>query len=89
MNRADGRVGEALVDGHQVRGTAKGDVKPTAARLRMTWLVAHLEAGTPLAALLPASGMTSIDSLRRAMNLVRPMPVNQFYEALRMTGAAR
>lgn len=73
---------------HLLRATA-GQVKPTAARLRMTWLVAHLEAGTPLAALLPASGMTSTDSLRRAMSFVRPMPANQFYEALRMTGAAR
>lgn len=73
---------------HLLRTTA-GQVKPTAARLRMTWLVAHLEAGTPLAALLPASGMTSTDSLRRAMSFVRPMPTDGSYEALRMTGAAR
>ncbi|SDT03775.1 hypothetical protein SAMN04489809_3344 [Microbacterium paraoxydans] len=66
-----------------------GNVKPTAARLRMTWLVAHLEAGTPLAALLPASGMTSTDSLRRAMSYVRPMTVDASYEALRMLGAGR
>ncbi len=66
-----------------------GDIKPTAARLRMTWLVAHLEAGTPLAALLPASGMTSTDSLRRAMSYVRPQPADRCYEALRMTGAGR
>lgn len=69
--------------------TSKGDVKPTAARLRMTWLVAHLEAGTPLAALLPASGMTSTDSLRRAMSFVRPIPADRSYEALRMMGAGR
>lgn len=71
-----------------LRATA-GQVKPTAARLRMTWLVAHLEAGTPLAALLPASGMTSTDSLRRAMSFVRPMPTDQSHEVLRMTGAVR
>lgn len=69
--------------------TSNGEVKPTAARLRMTWLVAHLDAGTPLAALLPASGMTSTDSLRRAMSFVRPIPADQSYEALRMTGAGR
>lgn len=69
--------------------TSKGQMKPTAARLRMTWLVAHLEAATPLAALLPASGMTSTDSLRRAMSFVRPMPSELSYEALRMTGASR
>ncbi|KJL28286.1 hypothetical protein [Microbacterium oxydans] len=69
--------------------TSKGDLKPTAARLRMTWLVAHLEAGTPLAALLPASGMTSTDSLRRAMSFVRPMSALRAYEVLRMMGAAQ
>lgn len=73
---------------HVLRAST-GSVKPTAARLRMTWLVAHLEAGTPLAALLPASGMTSTDSLRRAMSYVRPMPVDASYEALRMLGASR
>ncbi len=73
---------------HLLRATA-GHLKPTPARLRMTWLVAHLEAGTPLAALLPASGMTSTDSLRRAMSFVRPMPVVRFNDALRMTGTAR
>ncbi|WP_334147236.1 hypothetical protein [Microbacterium sp.] len=73
---------------HVLRGST-GDMKPTPARLRMTWLVAHLEAGTPLAALLPASGMTSTDSLRRAMSFVRPMSDLRAYEALRMVGVAR
>lgn len=63
-----------------------GEAKPTPARLRVTWLVAHLEAGTPLAALLPASGMTSTDSLRRAMSYVRPMSADLTLTALRMTG---
>lgn len=66
-----------------------GEAKPSPARLRVTWLVAHLEAGTPLAALLPASGMTSTDSLRRAMSYVRPMSAERSLAALRMTDTAR
>lgn len=68
---------------------SSGETKPTAARLRMTWLVAHLEAGTPLAALLPATGMTSTDSLRRAMSFVRPLAPEANIAALRMTEQAR
>ena len=71
-----------------LRGSV-GEAKPTAARLRMTWLVAHLEAGTPLAALLPASGMTSTDSLRRAMSFVRPLAPDANIAALRMPERAR
>lgn len=66
-----------------------GEAKPTPARLRVTWLVAHLEAGTPLAALLPASGMTSTDSLRRAMSYVRPMTAERTVAALRMQEMTR
>lgn len=66
-----------------------GEAKPTPTRLRMTWLVAHLEAGTPLAALLPATGMTSTDSLRRAMAYVRPMSPERTVAALRMQKSVR
>jgi len=72
-----------------VLGSSVGEAKPTPARLRVTWLVAHLEAGTPLAALLPASGMTSTDSLRRAMSYVRPMSTEHSLAALRMTESPR
>jgi len=72
-----------------VLGSSVGEAKPTPARLRVTWLVAHLEAGTPLAALLPASGMTSTDSLRRAMSYVRPMSTERRLAALRMTESPR
>lgn len=68
---------------------SKGEAKPSPARLRVTWLVAHLEAGTPVTALLQASGMTSIDSLRRALSHVRPMSADRAFAALRMTGAVR
>ncbi|MGZ0711299.1 hypothetical protein ACWPKO_23525 (plasmid) [Coraliomargarita sp. W4R53] len=68
---------------------SSGQCKPTPARLRVTWLVAHLEAGTPLAALLPASGMTSTDSLRRAMSFVRPMTAERSLAALRMQETGR
>lgn len=66
-----------------------GEAKPTPARLRVTWLVKHLEAGTPVPALLQASGMTSIDSLRRTLSYVRPMSVEDSLAALRLAGAGR
>jgi len=61
-----------------------GEMKPTPTRLRRTWEVAHIEAGTPLSALLPAAGMTSTDSLRRPMEFVRPCPPERAIAALRM-----
>lgn len=66
-----------------------GERKPTLARLRVTWLVTHLDAGTPLAALLPASGMTSTDSLRRAMKYVRALDLQQRMAALRLKESGR
>lgn len=48
------------------RSTAGAPVGVSPARLRNTWLVRHLEAGTPLSVLLPAAGlegMTSLDEL--------------------------
>jgi len=49
-----------------VRSTPGAPVGASPARLRNTWLVRHLEAGTPLSVLLPAAGLegtTSLDEL--------------------------
>lgn len=46
---------------------SSGMFMPSPQRLRATWLVAQLNAGTPVNVLLEASGLSSVDSLRRAV----------------------
>lgn len=46
-------------------GMSIGDVVPSMHRLRSTWIVAQLNNRTPLPALLTASGLTAVDSLKR------------------------
>lgn len=48
-------------------------LKPQTQRLRATWLVAHLDAGTPTVLLLPAAGLTSLESLSRYTRFLAPI----------------
>ncbi|WP_111720306.1 hypothetical protein [Homoserinimonas sp. OAct 916] len=43
--------------------TTDGDARPTNARLRATWLVTHLQAGTPIKDLLTAAGFLKFQNL--------------------------
>lgn len=45
-------------------------VRPQAQRMRTTWLVTHLTAGTPLAALVSAAGVESLAGLGRYLRFV-------------------
>ena len=50
-----------------------GRLEFSPARLRSTWLVAHLEAGTQLPVLLRAAGMRTFGSLGDLLGFVRPL----------------
>jgi integrase len=52
---------------------ANGKVALQARRMRATWLVHHLEAGTPLVLLLAAAGLSSPEALDRFLKFVRPI----------------
>lgn len=58
------------------------DLLPQAQRLRATWIVHHLDAGTPLAAVLEAAGIESLEALTRYLKFVRPVEPSLFREAL-------
>ena len=45
-------------------------LKPTAPRLRATWVVAHLNAGTPYPVLMEAAGVSDLGSLARFVRFV-------------------
>lgn len=49
------------------------DVLPQTQRLRATWIVHHLDASTPLAALVDAAGVESLEALTRYLGFVRPV----------------
>lgn len=44
-----------------------GDPRPSTQRMRATWLLAHVDAGTHIPTLITASGLTSSDFLRRVL----------------------
>lgn len=45
-------------------------VRPSSQRLRVTWIVRHLAAGTPVAALIGAAGVESLEALTRYVRFV-------------------
>ena len=48
--------------------------KPNPKRLRSTWIVRHLNAGSPLPEFLAAAGLTSTSTLNRYLPYVTPTP---------------
>lgn len=65
-----------------------GDIRPTPQRMRATWLVGHLDAGTHLTALMHAAGLTSTDSLKRFLPYAAELPEQAFLLALRQAVTA-
>jgi integrase len=53
-----------------VAKTDAGRVRPTQQRMRATWLVTHLSAGSPVKALVRAAGLDSLESLTRYLRYV-------------------
>lgn len=58
-------------------------VRPQAQRMRTTWLVTHLSAGTPPAVLLAAAGVDSLGALGRYLQFVEPVDELEARSALR------
>ncbi|MFF1876600.1 hypothetical protein [Leifsonia sp. NPDC058230] len=64
------------------RGVAS-ELGPQSQRMRATWLVRHLEAGTPVAVLMQAAGLESLKGLTRYLEFVTPIPSDRARAALR------
>lgn len=60
-----------------------GDIRPTPARMRTTWLVTHLDARTPLNALLPAAGVAYASFVSRLVPHMRHLTPEEELAALR------
>lgn len=56
--------------GNFVDRTRPGSVKATAQRMRVTWIVTHLAAGTPLKPLIVAAGVDSLEALTRYLKFI-------------------
>lgn len=56
---------------------------PQTARMRSTWLVRHLEAGTPVRTLIEAAGVTSLEALTRYLQFAEAPGADAARRALR------
>jgi len=61
----------------------QGRLRLVTGRLRSTWLVAHLEAGTQFPVLLEAAGLKSFGTLNDLLPFVRPLPTARARQELR------
>jgi integrase len=57
-----------------VRRGYQGGARPQAQRMRATWIVHHLDSGTPIPVLVAAAGLESFDALARFERFARPIP---------------
>jgi integrase len=64
------------------RGNNAG-LRPQTQRMRATWIVRHLNAGTPLSVLVAAAGLESLDALARFERFATPVPPDRAERALR------
>jgi len=55
-------------------------------RLRTTWIVRHLEAGTPVQAILRGLGATTTKSIERCLRYVDPIDDSAYFTALHLGG---
>ncbi len=65
---------------------SRGRVHVQARRMRATWLVHHLESGTPMTVLLAASGVATLEALDRFMRFVPKPDPGHATRALRGAG---
>lgn len=54
--------------------SATAGPKPQTQRMRASWIVRHLNAGTPIVALMQASGVESLEAFTRYLEFVEPVP---------------
>lgn len=60
-----------------------GRVRATAQRMRVTWMVTHLRAGTPVKPLVTAAGVDSLEALTRYLRYVPEADAQTWRQALR------
>ena len=59
---------------------------PQTQRLRATWIVRHLNAGTPMAPLMRAAGVESLEAMTRFMQFVDEPDPDEAFQSLRLAG---
>lgn len=59
------------------------ELGPQSQRMRTTWLVHHLEIGTPVGVLMQAAGLESLKALTRYIEFTKPIPTDDGRRALR------
>jgi len=64
-------------------GTARGAERPSAQRLRVTWMVDHLNRGVLVQVLLAAAGLSAADSLKRLLPYMNQPPLSEQTAMLR------
>lgn len=69
--------------GNFVDKTSPGRVRANAQRMRSTWIVTHLSAGTPVTALVEAAGVDSLEALTRFLRFVPHMDATEARKTLR------
>ncbi len=68
---------------HFVDKTNIGRVRPSLQRMRATWIVTHLTAGSPVKALVEAVGVDSLEALTRYLRYVPDADVQAYRSAFR------
>ena len=76
------RYGNAIAD--FLYSCNDAGVRPHCQRLRSTWFVDHLNAGTPVNVLLAAAGVTEVSTLGRYLKFLAPIGVEASTEFLRL-----
>jgi hypothetical protein len=73
--------------GNFVDKTNLGRVRPNLQRMRATWIVTHLAAGSPVKALVAAAGVDSLEALTRYLRFVPDADVAEYRAAFRAAHA--
>ncbi len=60
-----------------------GTIKPRSDRLRATWIVCHLQAGTPMKALMAAAGVEKFENLARYLKYIPELNTAEYRASLR------
>lgn len=65
-----------------------GDIRPRSDRLRATWIVKHLTAGTPMKDLMRAAGVQKFENLSRHLQYVPALDTPDYRRRLRLEAGA-
>lgn len=69
--------------GNFIGKTNVGQVVPNLQRMRATWIVTHLAAGSPVKPLVEAAGVDSLEALTRYLRYLPDADINDYRNALR------